>query len=151
MLVSQDAAKTLNNLIETCIDGENGFRAAADALQNTELANELRNYSEQRHQFAARLQDLVGESGDTPTDSGSAAATLHRGWMNLRSAISSHDRYAILAECERGEDSAVEAYREAISEAQLPPDASQLIETQLRSVKSTHDRIKALRDTSKPA
>ncbi len=151
MTVSTEAAKTLNNLIETCIDGQNGFKTAADALQSTELANELRNYSEQRRQFAVRLQDLVGVSDEKPATHGSASAALHRGWMNLRTAIGSNDRHAILAECERGEDSAVEAYRDAISDDSLPPVARELVQSQFGAVKSTHDRIKALRDSSQSA
>ena len=41
-----------------------------------------------------------------PPQTTSAVGAFHRAWINLRIAISRDDR-AILAECERGEDSAM--------------------------------------------
>jgi uncharacterized protein (TIGR02284 family) len=150
MAVAHEIASTLNELIRTCRDGENGFRTAAEALkQDPELARELQDYSGQRREFAAQLQNLVGWLDQDKEDSGSAAGVLHRAWINLRSAISSKDRYAILAECERGEDSAVETYRKAI-ESGLPSEYEFVVQTQFDTVRTTHDRVKALRDMAKP-
>ena len=41
---------------------------------------------------------------------------MHRAWINLKSAVTSGDDHAILAECERGEDSAVDEYKKAMEE-----------------------------------
>ena len=53
--------------------------------------------------------------------SGSAAGALHRGWINLKSALTSGDDHAILAECERGEDSAVEEVSKALDNGLSAP------------------------------
>ena len=150
MAVAHEIANTLNDLIRTCRDGENGFRTAADALKkdDPQTANELLEYSGQRREFAAQLQNLVGWLDQETEDKGSTAGALHRGWINLRSAIAGNDRYAILAECERGEDSAVETYRKAL-ESGLPSEYEFAVQTQFDTVKTTHDRVKALRDMSK--
>ena len=50
---------TLNNLIETCKDGENGFRTASDGVKNQELKALFLTYSQQRAQFASELQAEV--------------------------------------------------------------------------------------------
>jgi uncharacterized protein (TIGR02284 family) len=149
MAVAHEIASTLNELIKTCRDGENGFSAAAEALKkDAELQREFLEYSGQRREFSTQLQNLVGWLDQEEQDSGSVAGALHRGWINLRSAISTNDRYAILAECERGEDSAVDTYKKALDSG-LPPEYEFVVQTQYEAVQSTHDRIKALRDASK--
>jgi uncharacterized protein (TIGR02284 family) len=72
--------------------------------------------------------------------------------MNLRKALTSQDQHAILAECERGEDSAVQAYRDALDES-LPPQLALPVASQYQTIQSTHDRVRDLRDASgqKPA
>ncbi len=139
---------TLHHLIETCRDGQNGFETAAKAIKDTSLQAELTQYSMQRQRFASDLElalDSIGESSSH--EGGSMAGALHRGWMNLKAAIASNDRHAVLAECERGEDSAMKAYREAIS-AHLSPGLETLIESQYEQVQRVHDRVKELRDSA---
>ncbi len=140
---------TLNSLIETLKDGQNGFREAAEASDDSSLKKTLSEYSLQRSRFAGELQAQVVALGESdPEDSGSVIAAVHRGWIDLKAAVTSHDRHAILAECERGEDSAVAAYRKAL-EADMPADVRQTVAAQQTEVQQAHDRIKALRDASK--
>ena len=117
-------------------------------IDDTSLQSELMGYSAQRRDFANDLQNLVASFGDRPAQSGSVAGAMHRGWINLRDALTTRDAYAILAECERGEDSAVAEYRKA-AEAGLPAEFDQVIESQFAAVQATHDRIKSLRDSFK--
>jgi uncharacterized protein (TIGR02284 family) len=144
-----DFSSTLNGLIETCIDGQKGFEAAADAVEDPQLKQELKQYSEQRGDFAHELQRLVASAGDDAKEHGSASGAMHRGWMNLRQALTSNDQYAILAECERGEDSALEAYRDALDEP-LPPQLALPVASQYQAIQTAHDRVRDLRDSSKP-
>jgi uncharacterized protein (TIGR02284 family) len=134
---------TLNNLIETCKDGENGFRTAADGVKNGELKTLFLTYSQQRAQFAAELQAEVRTLGGDPEDTGSVAATLHRGWINIKSTVTGEDEGAIISECERGEDSAVKNYKEALNE-NLPAGVRSIVERQYAQVKEAHDRIRAM-------
>jgi uncharacterized protein (TIGR02284 family) len=143
-----NVAHTLNDLVQTCIDGQKGFESAANAIDDPSLKSELMGYSAQRRDFANDLQNLVASFGDRPTQSGSVSGALHRGWINLRDAVTTRDSYAILAECERGEDAAVAEYRKA-AEANLPAEFDQVVESQFAAVQATHDRIKSLRDSFK--
>jgi uncharacterized protein (TIGR02284 family) len=52
-----------------------------------------------------------------------------------------------LNECERGEDSAKNAYKNALEEA-LPANIMETIQTQYVAVQAAHDRVKALRDAA---
>ena len=150
MAVAHEIANTLNGLIQICRDGEEGFQTAAEALKDQDIKSELMQYSAQRHEFTTQLQNLVGWLDEEQREDGSLTGALHRGWINLRTAISKSDTYAILAECERGEDAAVKAYRDAI-ESGLPAEYVYVVQSQFGTVLTTHDRIKALRDAAKPA
>lgn len=136
---------TLNNLIETCKDGENGFREAAEGVQDPALRTVFMEYQQQRAQYASELQQQVAKLGKAPEETGSVAAAIHRGWINLKSAVTGKDDHAILAECERGEDSAVKNYRQALTE-DIPADLKAIIQQQASGVQQAHDHIRSLRD-----
>jgi len=139
----------LNNLIETLKDGQEGFKQAAESVSDPKLKSLFRDYSEQRSRFATALQGEVRRHGETdPETSSSASGALHRGWINLKSALTGGDEHAILAECERGEDSAVEEYKKALDDG-LTPSAQERVSRQFAEIKAAHDRIKTLRDATK--
>ena len=140
---NDNTISTLNNLIETCKDGENGFRTAADGVKNQELKTLFLTYSQQRAQFASELQQEVGRLGGDPERTGSVAASLHRGWINIKSTVTGEDEGAVISECERGEDSAVRNYQDALKE-NLPAELQTTIQRQYTQVKEAHDRIRAL-------
>jgi len=140
---NDNTISTLNNLIETCKDGENGFRTASDGVKNQELKTLFLTYSQQRAQFASELQEEVRRLGGDPEQTGSVAASLHRGWINIKSAVTGEDEGAVISECERGEDSAVRNYQDALKE-NLPSELQTTIQRQYTQVKEAHDRIRAL-------
>ena len=74
---------------------------------------------------------------------------MHRAWINLKSAITSGDDHAILAECERGEDSAVNEYKKAMEDEELSAPLRNILSRQYAQVKSAHDRVRNLRDAAK--
>lgn len=147
MASNEKVISTLNNLIETCRDGQNGFRSAAEGVERGDLKQLFHTYSQQRASFVGELQDEVRRLGGDPENAGSVAASLHRGWINIKSAVTGRDDHAILAECERGEDSAVSNYRDAL-ETDLPANVRALVERQFAEVKAAHDRIRSLEKAS---
>ena len=148
MADNDSVISAVNNLIETCKDGQDGFRAAAEGVKNGELKTLFHTYSQQRAQFAGELQNEVRRLGGDPERTGSTAAALHRGWINIKSAVTGEDEGAVIAECERGEDSAVRNYRDALEGGNLPADVRAIVERQYAQVKEAHDRIRALERAS---
>jgi uncharacterized protein (TIGR02284 family) len=144
-------ASILNSLIETCKDGQEGFRTAAAAVHNSDFKSLFVELSTQRQQFITELQALVAGLGQQPEDSGNISAALHRGWMDLKAAISDGNVHAILAECERGEDTAVAEYRRAVEHEDLPADIREEIERQYVGIKAAHDRVRDLRNRFQPS
>ena len=144
MADNDNAISVLNNLIETCKDGQNGFQTAAEGVTRSDFKSLFYEYSQQRAQFAGELQAEVRRLGGDPEQAGSVAASLHRGWINIKSAVTGKDENSILAECERGEDSAVSNYKDALADADLPADVRSIVERQSAQVKEAHDRIRNL-------
>jgi len=144
---NDDVISTLNGLIETCKDGQQGFTEAAEGVERSDLKTLFYEFSQQRSQFSGELQTMVQTLGGDPEDAGSLTGAIHRGWINIKSAVTGRDEAAILNECERGEDVAKNAYKEAL-EMKLPAHILDTVQTQYTSVQSAHDRIKALRDAT---
>jgi uncharacterized protein (TIGR02284 family) len=140
---SDKAISILNGLIETCKDGEQGFKTAAEGLQDPQVKSLFQQYSRQRGEMARELQREVRRLGGDPETSGSIAGATHRGWMNIKSIVTGKDDAAIIAEAERGEDSAKKAYEEALR-APLFTQTLALVREQSMKVHDAHDRVRAL-------
>jgi len=134
----------LNNLIEICKDGQEGFRQASEAVKDTHLKTIFGQFSQQRAQFAGELQQEVMRLGGDPEKSGTLSGSMHRGWINLKSAITGGSEPSIISECERGEDSAKDEYRKALEENKLPADLRDVVQRQYTQVKAAHDQIRSL-------
>ena len=144
--LTKNTIDTLNDLIETCQDGHEGFGEAAEGASGNDLKALFTKYSNERAVYASELQDLVRGLGGTPEHDGSLTATLHRGWMDIKAAVAGNDDGAILNECERGEDSAKKAYQDALKQ-ELPDYVRMQLQSQFDGVLGTHDHIKSLRDS----
>ncbi|MEY2496841.1 MAG: hypothetical protein QOD12_397, partial [Verrucomicrobiota bacterium] len=120
MSQQKEIISTINGLIETLKDGQEGFRQASEAVQDSQLKMLFSEYSLQRSRFAGELQNEAITMGEhNPENTSSTAGAMHRAWINLKSALTSGDDHAVLAECERGEDSAVNEYKKAMEDEEL--------------------------------
>jgi uncharacterized protein (TIGR02284 family) len=145
-MANEDVISTLNNLIETCKDGQNGFQTAAEGVERSDLKSLFYELGQQRSQFTGELQTLVRELGGDPENTGSTSAALHRGWINIKSLVTGKDETAILNEAERGEDVAKAAFEKA-TQMNLPANVASVVQQQSTQVKAAHDRVRDLRDS----
>lgn len=136
--------KTLNSLIELNRDGQKGFQEAAEKIDSPQVKQFCLEQSRSRAHFVGELQPLVLSLGVEPDNTGSVAGALHRGWIDLKSALGGGDQ-AILAATETGEDYAVNEYKKALNES-LPAHVRETVERQHQSVKQAHDKVKNLRN-----
>lgn len=143
---NDEVISVLNNLIETCEDGVKGFRDAAEAVRNPLAKEVLSSRIEYIERAESDLKAAVRRLGGDPESRGSATGALHRGWMNLKAAITGKDDEAIIAECERGENAAVERYEDALQK-ELPSDIRQMVNRQYQGTLQNRDRISELRQT----
>ena len=148
---TQDTINTLNDLIETCKDGEYGFRSCADHAKSTTLKTLLNRHADECRQGAAELQALVVQCGGKAEEGGSASGALHRGWVSVKGTLAGHSDQAMLEEIERGEDVAIERYRDALQQAGLPADIQDVVQRQYEGLKRNHLQMRTLRDQARAA
>ena len=139
---------TLNDLIETSKDGEEGFRTCAEDIMGLQLKTLFTERSQRCAAAARELQELVRSLGGKPETDSSFSATLHRRWIDIKSSIMGKDNEAILNECERGEDLALHSYKSALGK-DLPAPIRSVVERQFEGVQRNHDQIKVLRDQAR--
>jgi uncharacterized protein (TIGR02284 family) len=142
---NDDVISTLNDLIETSKDGEEGFRTCCEDATDTKLKSVFADRAQKCAQAAQELQALVRAKGGDPETTSSVSAALHRRWLDIKSAILGKNDEAILNECERGEDVAVRSYRNALDK-DLPSDIRTVVERQYQGVLKNHDMVKSLRE-----
>jgi uncharacterized protein (TIGR02284 family) len=142
---NDEVISTLNDLIETSKDGEEGFRTCAEDIKDPQIKTVFMNRAQSCGSAATELQQLVVAYGGNPETSGGLGGALHRRWVDIKAAITGRDEKAVLAECERGEDIAVRSYRNAL-EKNLPADARAVVERQYQGVLKNHDMVKGLRE-----
>jgi uncharacterized protein (TIGR02284 family) len=140
----------LEDLIETCKDGQKGYQDAAQHVKRSDLKTYFNEQSLERARFAEELrQELtrLGEGDKKP--SGSVSGAIHRAWIDTKVALGGGDK-TILESVEAGEDRAKESYQKALTET-LPGNIAEIVRKQAASVQKTHDHVKMLRDQAKAA
>lgn len=139
------SVSVVETLIETCRDGEKGYKDAADHIKRPDLKTLFQEQSAERARFAEELQTELGKLGEPgKTESGSVAGAMHRVWLDTKANLGGGD-HTILESVEQGEDSAKEAYSKALASA-LPPNVAAIVERQAASIRKAHDKVRNLRD-----
>jgi uncharacterized protein (TIGR02284 family) len=136
----------LNHLIETCKDGEHGFRHAADLVTDQALKSLFADMADQRLRIAGELTPHAQRLGGAATSEGTTGAAVHRRWMDLRSTISGHDDGTVLAEARRGDAVTVTVFRSALAGV-LPATVRDLVERKFNELRLAHEYLAELERT----
>ena len=146
----KNALSVVEDLIETCKDGQKGYQDAASHAKRSDLKTYFNQQSLERASFAGELEAILIQLGKPDKKvSGSVAASLHRAWIDTKVSLGAGD-HAILESVESGEDKAKEAYQKAITK-DLPENIAQIVRRHAASVQRAHDKVKTLRDTATAA
>ena len=146
----EDVLDVLKELVECSKDGEYGFRECAEQAKDPQLKSMFLRRADDCRQGAQELNDLLRQYGGTTEDGGSALGAMHRGWVSIKSKLSSYDDKAVLEEAERGEDNAKARYTKALQK-NLPQHVRAVVERQMQGVQRNHDEVKRLRDQFRAA
>jgi uncharacterized protein (TIGR02284 family) len=148
---TKETIDILNDLVAINNDRIVGYEKAIDESQEADedlktlfmsMIDESRKI---RLELAAEVQALGGEYDRGTTASGK----LYRAWMDVKAVFTGHDRHTVLANCERGEDAAQEAYKDALNDHKVPAYIRSLLEEQKQVLRASHNKVRALRDAAK--
>lgn len=139
----------LNDLIRINHDRVVGYEKALDELkpEDADLSALFQRYITESRQYGQELTQEVSRLGGDPADGTTNSGKIYRVWMDLKSAVSGHDRKTVLNNCEFGEDAAQKAYDTALnSDVEFEPSLRDLVVRQKAALKVGHDEVKRLRD-----
>jgi uncharacterized protein (TIGR02284 family) len=139
----------LNDLIRINHDRVVGYEKALDELkdEDADLRTLFQRYITESRQYGQELTTEVTRIGGDPADGTTNSGKIYRVWMDLKAAVTGHDRKTVLNNCEFGEDAAQKAYDTALnSDTDLEPSLRDLVVRQKASLKVGHDEVKKLRD-----
>jgi uncharacterized protein (TIGR02284 family) len=138
--MERTARAVVNDLIESCRDAARGFQNAATLVTDKSQHALLLELADERSAFAAELEPHAQRLGGDAASAGTTAAALHRGWMDVKSVLTSHDDQALMAEVRRGDGVTLRVFADAIG-GMLPPSIRDVVEAQERQIRAGHGRI----------
>lgn len=146
-LSGQHLVDVLNDLLETCYDGLEGFRTAAATVSQPDAISLCQAKAQRLDDAASQLYAVIREHGGQPVEHGHPQARVHRGWIHLRAALAERTDDAVLAEVQRGEQESLRRYRHALSK-DLPSAVHDLVADQLADVEETLAQVARVREKS---
>ncbi|RSK45224.1 ferritin-like domain-containing protein [Hymenobacter rigui] len=146
--ITGETARAYNDLVEINKTAAKGYQEAAEGVSSPDLKSKLSQMSQQRAQFASELSQHAQQYGINPESEGTvegaladAAAAVHRGWINIKSAVTGQNDSAILGECETGDATALKSYETALRSNELPVEARNVIQKQHGEILSAKNWI----------
>ncbi|AMJ65544.1 ferritin-like domain-containing protein [Hymenobacter sp. PAMC 26628] len=135
--LTDSTARALTDLLNLNRTSTKGYQEAAEEVKSVDLKSQLSQYSQQRAGFAADLERYAQQYGIDASNSNTvesvatdAAAAVHRGWINIKSAITGQDDSAVLEAAETGEATALKGYETALAAQDLPADVKSVLQQQ---------------------
>jgi uncharacterized protein (TIGR02284 family) len=149
MEISEKAIDVINDLIKINNDRVAGFQKAGNDLEedNRFIVAIFNKLAGESREYVSELTGIAEQYGGEAADGTSTSGDLHRAWIDIKATFAGSDLLAIVSECERGEDAAKAAYRDALDpESELNPDLVSILQRQQQGIIEGHDLIRSLRD-----
>jgi uncharacterized protein (TIGR02284 family) len=141
---SSSQADTLNELLYFVNDRIEGYQRAVDESTDAELTGYYKQLVSQSQLFANELNKALREQGGEEQTSTTLKGKLYRSWMDVKAAVTGSDEKAILGSNVYGEEWAIKAYEDALSDSTLSGSLRLAVQRQYATSKKTYDRLKKL-------
>ena len=119
-MIDKSVKSDINNVLDICHDGTEGYNRAADHIQNNEISTIFHRLAQQRKMFAEELKQDTRDLGLEVKDAGTIKGFFHRNWLDLKSKVTNDDIDTIVDTAKTGEHKAVETYDHAINNEKMP-------------------------------
>lgn len=145
---AQNASRidSLQELLQKNYDAEAGYKQVMTKAKNPALKGWLQEKAAQRSNFATAINAELRSLNVEPKESGTILGDLHRGWIDIKTAVASDSDEAVLEECIRGERASVKEYENHVQTLSGHQSSHGLVNEQLASIKSALQTVKKLED-----
>lgn len=139
-----EIVEELNDILAKCYDAEKGYKEAAVAANNVALKAMFEEYAKQRYDFGHQIKSEIKALGGKVNKGGTIAGAVHRAWMDFRASITDNDEPAILNEAIRGENNALDNYRDAMEDIPVTSSVYATLVKQRNQIRTALDRLEKL-------
>lgn len=144
--------EALQDLMRINNDRIEGYNRAINELkddQDGDLKSLFSSMVADSEKYNTELAHMLGSYGGSTESGTTVSGKVYRAWMDVKALFTGGDRKTVLDNCEDGEDAAQKAYEMALNDDDVMAETKALISRQKAELKTSHDKIKALRDAHK--
>jgi len=143
---NQEIISDLKGLINILNDGKEGYNSAAETTKSSELQSVFLEQAAKRGMYAEELRaHLAQHGGSSENESGGALGVLHRTWIDIKQALSSHDDLSILGAIETGEKAALEKFDKVLEDEGTDSDHLEILQKQRTGIREALSEIETYR------
>ncbi|MFW5721413.1 MAG: PA2169 family four-helix-bundle protein, partial [Bacteroidota bacterium] len=124
--------KDLENIVDICNDGLNGYETAAGKLEDKDesIKTLFLRLSQQRRGFIEKIKTEGIRLGVDFKETGTIKGFFHRTWLKARANFSSNEKVKVIDEAMTGEKKALEVYTKVMADPEIPDYLREILEEQ---------------------
>lgn len=144
----QKTIEVLNTLITINNDRIEGYETAAKETEEQDLKTLFSQFAATSQKCNNDLKNEVSKLDGTVAEGTMVSGKFFRVWMDVKAALTGHDRKAILDSCEYGEDFAKGTYEKVFKNDadNLSSEQYSMIKAQHNLLVADHNKVKSMRD-----
>lgn len=144
----QKTIEVLNTLITINNDRIEGYETAAKETEEQDLKTLFSQFAATSQKCNNDLKNEVSKLDGTVAEGTMVSGKFFRVWMDVKAALTGHDRKAILDSCEYGEDVAKGTYEKVFKNDadNLSSEQYSMIKAQHNLLVADHNKVKSMRD-----
>lgn len=143
-LSPDELSRRLSPLIVLTRQGADALRQAEPVVEDERLRSLATDFAEQHDRAAAALEAELRNRGGAPEAGVAPPSHPHPAWSELRRALATRDRDAIISGMESGADVTLAEFRRALHD-ELPEETRVLTGAHFHAMEQMHNRISALK------
>ena len=137
-----EVIEELNDVLERNYDSVEGYRKAAENANSNQLMGWFNEQVIARKKHIDELTAEVRRLGGDPKDSGTVEGTLHRAWIDFKTALSFEEDEDIVEACITGEKKCIEEYDDLLEERNVPAETRAILTRQKADVQRALSALK---------
>lgn len=144
---TQNSIEVLNTLITINNDRIEGYETASSETDEQDLKSLFAQFAATSQKCKQELVTEVTRLGGEVAQGTFITGKFFRVWMEVKAALSGHDRQAILDSCDYGEDIASDTYQKALSInlEDISMEQKEMLTAQKAFLQADYDIVKEMR------
>jgi len=145
----EKSIEVLNTLLEINNDRVEGYEKAATQTEDEELKTLFTQFAGTSKKCRQELSSEITKLGGTSTDDTKVEGKVFRVWMDVKTVLTGNSSRSILNSCKLGEESAVAAYENAITNRadDLTDEQKRMVQTHYALILSEQSKVVGMRET----